>query len=87
VEVLVANADITKDQLLMRMTEEDFTSVIDTNLTGAFRVLKRANRGMLRAQGPRGADLVRRRSGGSGRAGELRRIQGRVGRLRPFPGP
>jgi len=50
VEVLVANAGITKDQLLMRMTEEDFTSVLDTNLTGTFRVVKRANRGMLRAR-------------------------------------
>ncbi len=50
VEVLIANAGITKDQLLMRMTEEDFTSVIDTNLTGTFRVVKRANRGMLRAK-------------------------------------
>ncbi|MEU9290969.1 3-oxoacyl-[acyl-carrier-protein] reductase [Streptomyces sp. NPDC048275] len=50
VEILVANAGVTKDQLLMRMTEEDFTSVIDTNLTGTFRVVKRANRGMLRAR-------------------------------------
>jgi 3-oxoacyl-[acyl-carrier protein] reductase len=50
VEVLVANAGITRDQLLMRMTEEDFTSVVDTNLTGTFRVVKRANRGMLRAK-------------------------------------
>ncbi|MDX3020012.1 3-oxoacyl-[acyl-carrier-protein] reductase [Streptomyces acidiscabies] len=50
VEVLVANAGVTKDQLLMRMTEDDFTSVIDTNLTGTFRVVKRANRGMLRAK-------------------------------------
>ncbi|MGX2997993.1 3-oxoacyl-[acyl-carrier-protein] reductase [Streptomyces sp. JNUCC 64] len=50
VEVLVANAGITKDQLLMRMTEKDFTSVVDTNLTGTFRVVKRANRGMLRAR-------------------------------------
>ncbi|GAA3162183.1 MULTISPECIES: beta-ketoacyl-ACP reductase [Streptomyces] len=50
VEVLVANAGITRDQLLMRMSEEDFTSVLDTNLTGAFRVAKRANRGMLRAR-------------------------------------
>jgi 3-oxoacyl-[acyl-carrier protein] reductase len=48
VEVLVANAGITRDQLLMRMSEEDFTSVVDTNLTGTFRVVKRANRGMLR---------------------------------------
>ncbi|GLX22568.1 beta-ketoacyl-ACP reductase [Streptomyces lavendulae] len=50
VEVLIANAGITKDQLLMRMTEDDFTSVVDTNLTGAFRVTKRASRGMLRAK-------------------------------------
>lgn len=50
VEVLVANAGITKDQLLMRMSEEDFTSVVDTNLTGTFRVVKRSNRGMLRAR-------------------------------------
>ncbi|GAA3239769.1 3-oxoacyl-[acyl-carrier-protein] reductase [Streptomyces thermocoprophilus] len=50
VEVLVANAGVTKDTLLMRMSEEDFTSVIDTNLTGTFRVVKRANRGMLRAK-------------------------------------
>lgn len=50
VEILVANAGVTKDQLLMRMSEEDFTSVIDTNLTGTFRVVKRANRGMLRAK-------------------------------------
>lgn len=50
VEVLVANAGITKDQLLVRMSEDDFTSVVDTNLTGAFRVTKRASRGMLRAK-------------------------------------
>jgi 3-oxoacyl-[acyl-carrier protein] reductase len=48
VEVLVANAGITDDTLLMRMTEEQFTRVIDANLTGAFRVVKRASRGMLR---------------------------------------
>ncbi|CAM3660210.1 3-oxoacyl-ACP reductase FabG1 [Smaragdicoccus niigatensis] len=50
VEVLVANAGITDDTLLMRMTEEQFTRVIDANLTGAFRVAKRANRAMLRAR-------------------------------------
>ena len=48
VEILVANAGITRDTLLMRMSEEDFTDVIDTNLTGAFRVLKRASKGMIR---------------------------------------
>ena len=48
VEVLVANAGITHDQLLLRMSEDDFTSVIDTNLTGAFRVVQRATKGMMR---------------------------------------
>ncbi|WP_326691335.1 MULTISPECIES: 3-oxoacyl-[acyl-carrier-protein] reductase [unclassified Streptomyces] len=50
VEVLVANAGITRDQLLLRMSEEDFTSVVDTNLTGTYRVVKRASRAMLRAR-------------------------------------
>jgi len=50
VEVLVANAGITRDTLLLRMTEEDFTDVIDTNLNGAFRVVKRASKGMLKAK-------------------------------------
>jgi 3-oxoacyl-[acyl-carrier protein] reductase len=50
VEVLVANAGITKDTLLLRMSEDDFSSVIDTNLTGAFRVIKRASKGMIRAR-------------------------------------
>lgn len=53
VEVLVANAGVTRDQLLLRMSEEDFTSVLDTNLTGTFRVVKRAVRGMLRARAGR----------------------------------
>ncbi|MBV1778595.1 beta-ketoacyl-ACP reductase [Paeniglutamicibacter sp. ABSL32-1] len=48
VEVLVANAGVTRDMLLLRMNEEDFTSVIDTNLTGAFRVIKRASKGMIK---------------------------------------
>lgn len=48
VDILVANAGITRDTLLMRMSEEDFTDVLDTNLTGAFRVLKRASKGMIR---------------------------------------
>ena len=50
VEVLVANAGVTKDTLLLRMTEDDFTSVIDTNLSGSFRVIKRASKGMLKAR-------------------------------------
>lgn len=48
VEVLVANAGITKDQLILRMPEEDFAAVIDTNLAGSWRVAKRASKGMLR---------------------------------------
>ncbi|HEU5144485.1 MAG TPA: beta-ketoacyl-ACP reductase [Dermatophilaceae bacterium] len=48
VEVLVANAGITRDTLLMRMTDEEFDSVIDTNLTGAFRCARRAATGMIR---------------------------------------
>jgi 3-oxoacyl-[acyl-carrier protein] reductase len=50
VEVLVANAGVTRDTLLLRMSDEDFTSVVDTNLAGAFRVAKQAARGMLRAR-------------------------------------
>jgi 3-oxoacyl-[acyl-carrier protein] reductase len=50
VEVLVANAGITRDTLLLRMSPEDWAEVLDTNLTGAFRVAKRASRGMLRAR-------------------------------------
>ncbi|MFT3798870.1 beta-ketoacyl-ACP reductase [Microbacterium sp.] len=50
VEVVVANAGITKDTLLLRMTEDDFDSVVATNLGGTFRVVKRASKGMLRAR-------------------------------------
>jgi len=48
VEVVVANAGITRDTLLLRMSEEDWSAVVETNLTGTFRVVKRAARGMLR---------------------------------------
>jgi NAD(P)-dependent dehydrogenase (short-subunit alcohol dehydrogenase family) len=48
VEVLVANAGMSKDGLLISMKENDFTSVVDANLTGAFRVTKRVARGMLK---------------------------------------
>lgn len=50
VEVLVANAGVTRDTLLLRMSEDDFAGVVDTNLTGTFRVVKQAARGMLRAR-------------------------------------
>ncbi len=48
IEVLVANAGITRDTLLMRMTDEEFDTVIDTNLAGAFRCARRASKGMIR---------------------------------------
>ncbi len=47
-EIIVANAGITKDTLVMRMSDEDFESVINANLTGAFRVAKRATKGLLK---------------------------------------
>jgi 3-oxoacyl-[acyl-carrier protein] reductase len=50
IEVLVANAGITRDTLLLRMSEDDFTDVVDTNLAGAFRVVRQAAKGMLRAR-------------------------------------
>jgi 3-oxoacyl-[acyl-carrier protein] reductase len=53
IEVLVSNAGITKDTLLLRMKEADFTEVIDANLTAAFRVVKRATPGMLKARSGR----------------------------------
>jgi len=48
VEVLVANAGITRDQLLLRMTDEEFEEVLDVNLTGTFRCVRRASKGMIR---------------------------------------
>ena len=53
VEVLVSNAGITKDTLLLRMSEADFSSVVDANLTAAFRVVKRATPKMLKARAGR----------------------------------
>ena len=50
VEVVVSNAGITEDALLLRMSDESFARVLDTNLTAAYRVAKRASRGMLRAR-------------------------------------
>ena len=48
VEILISNAGITRDTLVLRMTEEDFEAVVDTNLKGSFRVARRAAKGMLR---------------------------------------
>jgi 3-oxoacyl-(acyl-carrier-protein) reductase len=50
VEVVVANAGITRDTLILRMSDDDWDDVIGTNLTGSFRVAKRATRGMMRAR-------------------------------------
>jgi len=50
VEIVIANAGITKDTLLLRMSEDDFDSVVSTNLGGSFRVVKRASKGMLKAR-------------------------------------
>ena len=47
-EIIVANAGITKDGLVMRMSDDDFESVIDANLTGAFRVARRSTKGLLK---------------------------------------
>lgn len=53
VEVLVSNAGVTRDGLLLRMSEDDFAGVVDANLTAAYRVVKRASRGMLKARAGR----------------------------------
>lgn len=50
ITTLVANAGITRDTLLMRMSDEDFESVVDTNLTGVFRVLRRVSKSMIKAK-------------------------------------
>lgn len=50
VEILVSNAGVTADGLLLRMSEASFTDVLDANLTGAYRVAKRASRSMLKAK-------------------------------------
>lgn len=50
VEVLVANAGVTRDTLLLRMSESDFSDVVETNLTASFRLAKRASKSMMRAR-------------------------------------
>lgn len=84
VEVLVANAGVTEDTLLMRMTEEQFQKVLDTNLTGAFRVAKRATRGMLRRRFGRFVFLgsVVGQSGGPGQINYASSKAGLVGLAR-----
>jgi 3-oxoacyl-[acyl-carrier protein] reductase len=69
-EIIVANAGITKDTLVLRMSEEDFTTVIDTNLTGAFRVAKRASKGLLKLKRGR-LIFIGSVVGGVGAAGQV----------------
>ncbi len=85
-EVIVANAGITKDTLVMRMSDEDFMEVIDANLTGAFRVARRATRGLLKLKKGR---LIFLGSviGGVGSAGQVNYAaskSGLVGMARSF---
>ena len=81
VEVLVSNAGITDDQLLLRMSEESFVRVLDTNLTAAYRVAKRASRGMLKARFGRLVFIssVVGLSGGAGQASYAASKSGLVG--------
>jgi 3-oxoacyl-(acyl-carrier-protein) reductase len=81
VEVLVSNAGMTDDTLLMRMSEEQFTRVLDANLTGAFRVAKRASRGMLKKRYGRMVFIssVVGLSGGAGQANYAASKAGLVG--------
>ncbi|WP_171165731.1 3-oxoacyl-ACP reductase FabG [Streptomyces sp. I05A-00742] len=78
VEVLVANAGVTRDGLLLRMSDEDFTSVLDTNLTGAFRVARRASKAMLRARGGR-MIFVSSVVGSTGAAGQVNYAASKAG--------
>jgi 3-oxoacyl-[acyl-carrier protein] reductase len=84
VEVLVSNAGVTRDGLLLRMGEDDFASVIDANLTAAYRVCKRASQGMLRARKGRIILMssVVGLSGGAGQANYAASKAGLVGLAR-----
>jgi 3-oxoacyl-[acyl-carrier protein] reductase len=85
-EIIVANAGITKDTLVLRMTDEDFESVIDANLTGAFRVSKRATKGLLKLRSGR-LIFIGSVVGGVGAAGQVNYSaskSGLVGMARSF---
>jgi 3-oxoacyl-[acyl-carrier protein] reductase len=69
-EIIVANAGITKDGLVMRMSDEDFESVISANLTGAFRVARRATKGLLKLKRGR-LIFIGSVVGGVGAAGQV----------------
>jgi len=85
-EIIVANAGITKDTLVLRMSDEDFESVIDANLTGAFRVAKRATKGLLKFKRGR-LIFIGSVVGGVGAAGQVNYSaskSGLVGMARSF---
>jgi 3-oxoacyl-[acyl-carrier protein] reductase len=69
-EIIVANAGITRDMLVMRMSDEDFEEVINANLTGAFRVARRATKGLLKIKRGR-LIFIGSVVGGVGSAGQV----------------
>ncbi len=88
VEVLVANAGITRDTLVLRMGEDAWSQVIDTNLTGVFRVTKRALTKMIRLH--RGRVIMVSSVGafiGLGRPSQLRGVESRTGAVWPVRWP
>ena len=78
VEVLVANAGVTADTLILRMSEDDWSSVIETNLTGTFRLTKRAAKGMLRLRRGR-IILISSVVGLTGQAGQVNYAASKAG--------
>jgi NAD(P)-dependent dehydrogenase (short-subunit alcohol dehydrogenase family) len=87
VEILVSNAGVTADGLLLSMKEDAWSRVIDANLTGAYRVARRAT--VEDDPGPPGADHLHLVGGGAhglARPDQLRGLQGRTDRLRPIAG-
>lgn len=78
VEILVANAGITRDGLVLRMSDDDFTDVIDTNLTGAFRASRRAVKSMMRGRWGR-IILLSSVVGGAGQAGQANYAASKAG--------
>jgi 3-oxoacyl-[acyl-carrier protein] reductase len=77
-EIIVANAGITKDTLVLRMSDEDFENVIDANLTGAFRVTKRATKGLLKLKRGR-LIFIGSVVGGVGAAGQVNYAASKAG--------
>lgn len=87
VDILVNNAGITRDNLILRMSEADFDAVLDANLKGAFLCCKEAARRMVRQRWGRIINLSSVVAAGQCRPDELRRQQGRAHRPDQKPGP